>query len=321
MPGLIKVLNSTNGIGTTMTIEDLNGIIDELFNQARDAVDGAGVSADFQSIANVVQANNGSRTYGWLGSMPGVKKWLTSKQYEQLNEFNYVVRNSEWYNAFTLKKSEIRRNGLVDVPMLMSSLLSQHQSHKMELIIEAIVGGTSNIAFDGIAFFANAAGVRVNDNLLAGTGVTLAQVEADIQSSRAAALKFKNDKGELMRVVLDTIVCPASMEGTFKKIQTSTSSPSQSNPGVANVVGGYVKNVIVDPLLDATDVNDWYYMATSSALKPFVLQTENMNNGAEFENVMDDTKLASDGVIGYSVESASAVGYGLPQLAVKVVNT
>lgn len=320
MVGLIKVLNATSGIGTDLTLEDLKGIIDEMFNGARESIDGYGPNEIVSSIANEVTANNGSRIYGWLGSIPGVKEWLGTKTYKQLKEYNYVVRNSEWYNALTMRKKELRRNGLVDVPMMLDGMTKEHSDHKLEMILGALTAGTANTAYDNVAFFSNATGVRVNDNLLAGTGVTAALIKADIISTRVAMSKFVNDQGKLMRIVPNTIVCPVALETTFLELKNSTSDPTSTSPGVANVAGGYIDNIIADPLLDAADVNDWYYLATRGSLKPVVIQTEAMNEGDEFETVLDETKWASDGILGYSVESASAVGYGMPSLAAKIVN-
>ena len=321
MLGLIKVLNATSGIGTDLTLEDLKGIIDELFNGSREAIDGSGPSEVIKTIANEVTANNGSRVYGWLGSVPGVREWLGTKTYKQLKEYNYIVRNKEWYNALTMKKKELRRNGLVDVPMMLDGLVTEHADHKLEMILDALIDGTSNTAYDNIAFFSNASGVRVNDNLLTGTGTTLALLKADIISARLAAASFLNDNGKLMRVMLNTVVCPMSLETSFLEIKNSTADAGGAHSGIANVAGGYIDNIIADPQLDADDVNDWYFLATKNNLKPVVIQTEAMNEGDEFETVLDETKWASDGILGYSVESASNVGYGIPALAVKTVNT
>lgn len=321
MIGLIKVLNATSGIGTDLTLEDVKGIIDELFNDAREAIDGTGPSEAIKQIANEVSANNGSRLYGWLGSVPGVKEWLGTKVYKQLKEYNYIVRNKEWYNAISMRKKDLRRNGLIDIPMLLDGLVNEHADHKLEMLINGLINGTSLTAYDNIAFFSNATGVRVNDNLLAGTGITLATIKADIIAARVAAASFKNDNGKLMRVILDTVICPVALETTFLEIKNSTADAGGAHSGIANVAGGYIKNIIADPLLDADDVNDWYYTASGSALKPLVIQTEAMNEGDEFESVLDETKWASDGVLGYSVESASNTGYGVPALAVKTVVT
>ena len=269
-----------------------------------------------------MSANNGSRIYGWLGSVPGVREWLGTKSYKQMKEYNYVVRNKEWYNALTMKKKELRRSGLIDIPMMLEGMVKEHANHKLELIIGALIDGTSNTAFDNIAFFSDASGVRVNDNLLAGAGTSLANLKTGIIAARVAMASFVNDNGQLMRVVPNTIVCPLALETSFREIKESTVEATvATRTGVANVVGGYIDNIIADPLLDADDANDWYYLATSATLKPVVIQTEAMNEGDEFETVLDETKWASDGILGYSVESASNVGYGLPALAVKTVNT
>jgi phage major head subunit gpT-like protein len=318
---LIKVFNTTNGIGDQLTTEDLQGILDEIFNQQRDIVDGTPINDAFLSLATAVQANSGSRIFNWLESIPGVKEWIGSKQYSDIKERNYMIRNKYYYNALTLHKKEIRQNGLVDVPMLTRRMLENQMDHKKELIVEALTAGTTNVAFDGVAFFSNVATGRLNDNLLAGSGITIENLKADIRTARTTMMKFVNSKGKFLRLMPDTIVCPVALEGLFKEIKTATNDVTLGNMGVQNVVGSYIGNIISDPVLDADDVNDWYFLATSKSLKPLIIQTEDMNNGQEYESVIDMARFASDGIIGYSIESGLAVGYGFPETALKIVNS
>ena len=318
---LIKILNTTNGIGTSLTTEDLKDIIDEIFNEQRAIIDGTPINEEVLRLATPVQANNGSRIFAWLNEVPGVEEWLGTKVYGDLKESNYMLRNRYYYNALTLHKKEIRHNGLIDVPMLLRSMLELHRDHKKELIMEAITAGTTNLAFDGLPFFDDIGGVRVNDNLLAGTGVTLAALKLDVATARTAMMKFKTAKGRYLRLMPDTIVCPVALEGVFRELMEATNDTAAGDKGVPNIVGKYIKNIISDPVLDADDANDWYFMCTTKTLKPFIVQTEDMSNGQEYESVLDDTKYAGDGILGYSIESGKVVGYGFPECAIKVVNT
>lgn len=317
---LIKVLNTTTGIGTDLTIEDLKDLVDQMFNKARKELDGSGITDEIYALAMETMANSGSNIYGWLGDVPGVREWLGSKTYGQMKEYNYMIRNREWYDGFSMRKRDMRRNGLVNVPMFVNRLLQNHVDHKKEMIMDALLQGDVNLAYDNIAFFSNATGVRVNDNLLAGTGVTISALQTDIQSARSAMAQFVNDRGRLLRIYPDTVVCPIALENSFRQIMNSTADPTSSNSGVANVVGGYIKRIIVDPALDADDTNDWYFIASGASMKPIILQKEDSNNGAEFESLIDDKNYVSDGMLYYSVESIHNTGYGLPCTAVKIVN-
>ena len=49
---LIKVFNTTNGIGDQLTVEDLQGILDDIFNQQREIVDGTPINDAFLSLAS-----------------------------------------------------------------------------------------------------------------------------------------------------------------------------------------------------------------------------------------------------------------------------
>lgn len=318
---LVKVLNTTNGIGTTLSVEDLKDLIDQAFNKARDVLDGSGITEDIYSIATEVKAVSGSSLFAWIGDVSGVREWLGSKTYGQLKEYNYVIRNREWYDGFALHKRDIRRNGLVNVPFHMNKLLTNHKDHKKEMIMDALIAGDVNLAYDGIAFFSNASGVRLNDNLLAGSGTSVANIQTDITAARVAMAKFVNERGKLLRMFPDTVVCPLALEASFRTIMESTADPNGAHSGVANKEAGYIKKLIVDPALDADDVNDWYYIASTASIKPIILQKEDSNNGQEFESVIDEKDYPSVGRLYYSIESIHNTGYGLPEVAVKIVNT
>ena len=83
----------------------------------------------------------------------------------------------------------------------------RYPQHKGELLDSLIVNGTANLAYDGIAFFADPSGVRVNDNLLAGTisaaTPTLAQAAADVITMRKAMMAFTDDKGKAVATLIN----------------------------------------------------------------------------------------------------------------------
>ena len=67
--------------------------------------------------------------------------------------------------------------GLSIFPRGVAQLVEAVMIFKKELILNALVNGDTLLAYDGVAFFSDASGLRVNDNLLAGTGVTLATLQ------------------------------------------------------------------------------------------------------------------------------------------------
>ena len=112
-----------------------------------------------------------------------------------------------------------------------------------------------------------------------------------------------------MGLEMDTIICPAYLEGLILEAVGSAPGAQTYNP-----LSKWIKEVI--PLPSLTDANDWYGFCASKAIKPFVYQ-----NRKDPVPVLDDTEAKRNRKLYYGVEMRGNAGYGLPQLAVKVVNT
>ena len=175
----------------------------------------------------------------------------------------------------------------------------------------------AGLAFDGIAFFSDVSGVRINDNLLAGTisagTPTLAQIAADIRTCRNSMLGFKDSRGEIIGIMPDTFVVPPNLEMGFMQLMTSNSDPSLTNSGTVNPFKNWVKRIVVDPGL--TDLNDFYALSTSYSVGPFVRQQR-----SGVETFLDETGRNVNGRLIFGAKFRGNVGYGLPILAAKVVS-
>ncbi len=275
----------------------------------------AGIDDLFMSTVS----KTGTMDYAWLGDIPGVKEWIGSKIYGGLKEYTYQIINKDWWDGFSIHKKAIRRDELDSIKPRMQMLVQSLYDYKAEIIIDFLINGVTYLAFDGLPFFDDVGGNRLNDNLLAGTGPSLAQIKVDLATARKTAAKFVTDSGKYLRAIPDTVICPFELEEIFLQIKESAADPGGTHAGVANIQKRYIKNVIALP--DLTDVNDWYYANTSFPLKPFIFQSEKLENGQDVLPVTDDTKLASDGVYGFSAEMSGNAGYGFPELCLKIVNT
>lgn len=261
-----------------------------------------------------MEAKDGKLDLSWLGDVPTVRPWVGSKVYGDLKEFSYALQAKDFYDGFTIHKKALRRGDTSSIKPRIDQLARNLNFYEAEMILAALVNGTTGMAYDESAFFANR---PVNDNLLAGSGVSVSQVIADLATARQTMMKFVTDKGRFVRYIPDTVVCPVGMEPVFMEIKNSIDNPTHANRA-ANPYSGYIKNVIALPDLD--DSNDWYYLATGYSVKPLVFGYENLENGQRVLPVLDDSKLASDGVYGYSCELSGVAGYGFYEMALKIVN-
>jgi phage major head subunit gpT-like protein len=178
-------------------------------------------------------------------------------------------------------------------------------------MVNLLINGDSATAYDGSAFFANRS---VNDNLLAGNGTTLANLDTDLNAALVAMAKFKDDQGEPLNIRGNLIVCPVALENTFRRLVESRADPTAT--GGVDTLNPYAGRlqVISDPRLDADDVNDWYLLATNEIVKPLVYSKRQ-----EGQTRMEKKNLTKTWV--WSADYRGNGGYGLPVLATKTVNT
>jgi phage major head subunit gpT-like protein len=152
----------------------------------------------------------------------------------------------------------------------------------------------------------------VNDNLAAGSGTTLAQIAADIDTNVATMAKFVDEAGEPLNIQPDTIVCPVALKPKFDRLVNSQMDPTAVAQGSYNPYGGKFK-VFGDARLDAVDANDWYLLSSNQVVKPFAFS---MRQTGRTRLVNKNLTKAWVGIADYRANA----GYALPQLGIKVVN-
>lgn len=278
------------------------------FNNARS------LSPGILSVAMQNPSSASAEDYPWLGAMPIVQEWLGEVTAEEIQDYDYIIKNRDYVASVLISQNHIDDDQTGVLRTLSQQLASRIMRHPEKLIVEAIVNGDSNEAYDGVAFFSNASGARTIDNLLDGTGTTLAQVEADLNAALVAMAGFEDDKGEPLGIRGDTIVCPMAMENTFRRLVQSTSDPTAD--GGIETFNPYAGRftVIGDPRLDADEDEDWYLFATNEPVKPLIYQLRQTANSN-----MEKKPGTKQWI--FSADYRGAVGYGIPHLAVKTVNS
>ena len=280
------------------------------FQQAYSAVLASAELAGLEAITTTTTSDGASETYNWLGDVPAVKEWLGDKRLGDLEDETYSITNKDFYTGITVDRNAIADEQINGIPERIAFMARAMAFHKWEMISDLLINATTDLAYDGSAFFANR--TSPNDNLLAGSGTTLAQIKADINTARVAMMKFTDpNTSRVLHLMGDTIYCPPDIESQFRElVQSGTPTNTQ---GSFNVEGGWIRNVIVDPRL--TDADDWYLLASGYPLKPFIFQDREAPSV-----VLDRSEESRNRALHYSVEARRNAGYGFFQMAAKVVN-
>lgn len=264
------------------------------------------------AAAMLMQSTAAYEKLGWLGSLPAVRQWIGELQAKEIEDYDYTIRNLDWEASTFVNQNDLDDDQTGTIQLIPGFLVDRIMAHPEKLIISLLTGGTSGLAYDGIAFFSDASGVRTIDNLLGGTGTTLAQIEADLNAALTAMSKFTDDNGEVLNIKGDLIICPVAMENKFRRLINSQTDPTATAQGTFNPYAGRF-TVIGDARLDAVDANDWYLLSTSEQVKPLIFSMRQTARPHFEKKIGSKLWLAS-------AEYRGNAGYGLPHLAIKTVN-
>lgn len=268
-----------------------------------------------QAVRNImteVPSNAASEKYAWLGDFPLVQEWVGERVVGMLKDYDYSIKNKDWIIPIAIHENELSDDQVGILAPRVQMMAEMLGKWPMDLVAALLVNGTTALAYDGSAFFANR--TAPNDNLLGGTGTSLAQVKADIQTARAAMMRFATDKGRPLGLTFDTIVCPPELEATMLEATQSAAIITTGQGAQVNPVSNWIKNVIALPEL--SDTNDWYGLATQYALRPLIFQNR---QGVRAE--LDDTERKRNKRLIFQADMRGNAGYGFFQMAVKVVNS
>lgn len=268
----------------------------------------------YDDAYTVVPSTKSSETYKWLGELPVMREWKDEKTISGLKDSTYTLTNKNWEATLAVDTNTLEDDEVGIIMPKIQTLALEAIRHKNRLISELVKNGTTNLAYDGQAYFANR---TTNDNLLAGTGTSTAQILADLNTARSTMWKFVDDAGEPFQFPLDTVICPPELETVFRQIMQSTTAVNATASGVVNPFSGIIKKLIVDPRL--TDVNDWYGACTQMPIRPFFYQERKAPALVTMDKDTDPERFMRRKVL-YSVESRGNAGYSFPAFAVKVVN-
>lgn len=262
-------------------------------------------------MMTMIDSQKASESYAWLGDVPGVQEWIGTKDLGGLSDYDYTIKNKDWYAGFSIDRNEIEDQQIPAIGPRIAAVASKVARWPYELVLQLVINGTTNLAYDGAAFFSNRS---TNDNLLSGSGVTLANLKTDITTARTTLMRMVTDQGEFMGIRGNLILCPPELEVTMLE---AINAPSIATNGVGtsiNPLSGFGLSVLAMPEL--TDANDWYMLDTTQPLKPFIFQRRKAP-----VPVLDDTEVADSRKLKYSAEMRGNAGYGFYQMAVKVTNT
>lgn len=254
--------------------------------------------------------------YGWLGQVPGLIPWVDERQLKGILDFDYTIANVTYEATLQVFREEIEDDQLGAIKVRIGDLaVKAKQTHMRKLFFDALIAGTTDLCYDGQAFFSTShsegsSGTQSNYDS-SGSGTSVANLKTDFIAARAGMRKLKDDQGDPLNEgnMELYVVIPPDLEGAFDELLIADSISSTTN-----TLKGAAKKVVSSRL---TDADDWYLINGQGNIKAFVDQER---RAVEFEALEKGEKAFMSNRFLYGISVRRGFGYGLWQKAFKTAN-
>lgn len=221
---------------------------------------------NWQKIATVVNSTKSEETYAWLGQAPTMREFGAERIPKGLSEYSYTIKNKKYENSIRVDREALEDDQYGQLRIRVEELADQASRLPEKLVFQLLSDGFATVGYDGQYFFdtdhsEGASGTQSNKG-------TTALGSTSYGTARAAIAGFKDDSGETLGLVGDTLVVPPGLEQTARTM-LNAEFVSDGTTTVSNIWRNS-SNLIMSPYLK--DANDWFLLVTNSVLKPIILQ-------------------------------------------------
>lgn len=287
-------------IVTSATLQALNtdfkGTFQDAFKSAQPV---------FNKIAMDIPSTTDKNVYGFFDEVPGFKEWLGDRELTSLKSSDYTITNKTWQWGITVKVEDMEDDkiGLIKPGIQVAGINSAY--HPDVMVFEQLVGGFTNLCYDGKAFFAT------NHSWKGATYSnkhTLALDATNYQTVRSAQRKrLGGGNNPMMRNFRSTLVAGPALEATVKQILAAEKDAyGADNPNYNSA------DFMIDEQI--TSDTQWFLLVTSSPIKPLVYQPRRALKFTDLVGASDEFVVLKNKYF-FGADKRDAAGYGLWQLA------
>lgn len=277
------------------------------------------LAALLPQLAMIAPSNAKEEKYAWFGESPQMEELKDQRKYSGLSEGSFTIVNKTWANGMQVRKEEIDDDQIGVIKSRVQRLAQRAARHPAKLLFEVLEDNP--VGYDGVSLFNDAHPVRgkesgTQDNLLAGTGVTVSALKTDLGTAAAQMGNFEDEAGEPFFEMLDpselVVMCGPTLNVPMREALTATIISNTTNVLGSVISGG----LVINPLL--ADSNDWYLMNVGDAVKLLVFQAR---EALSFEAQEKGTDSFMDRrVYKYGANARYNAGPGMWQYGVKTTN-
>jgi hypothetical protein len=183
----------------------------------------------------IIDSDQDSEDYGWLGQVPQMSEKRGEKKYSQLRETEWNVKNVEYQGGIAIPKKHVIYDKTGQVRIRVNDLVDRSQAHWVSLIAPLVIAGEAGLCYDGQYYFdtdhsEGSSGSQSNSithDVTTTTAPSATEMIDAILSGVSSMLAFKDDRGEYVNENMNEflIVCGTPL------MKAGLKSLSQSNVG------------------------------------------------------------------------------------------
>ncbi|MCU0839756.1 MAG: Mu-like prophage major head subunit gpT family protein [Rhodospirillales bacterium] len=271
----------------------------------------------------LVQSNQESETYKWLGMAPAMREWVGGRLAKGFRDNGITITNKTFEATLEVLLDELRRDKTGQVMVRVRELAERTNAHWAKLLSTLIIAGEAAVCYDGQYFFdtdhaEGDSGSQSNDisyNSTSTTVPTASEMESAILENVQAILGFKDDQGEPMNeeaksfLVMVPVSFMAATAAALKNPVITDAVGSRTN--TITSLGGFAFELAVNPRLTWT--TKFAVFRTDGQTKPFIRQEE---EGVTVSAIAEGSELEfRENKHHYGVKAIRNVGYGYWQHA------
>lgn len=263
-------------------------------------------------VAMRASSNASANIYAWLGTFPGMKKFVGEITVSNISQSSYEIVNEEFSAVVSIPQKDIEQDNIGMYDAQMKELGDAAMTHPDELIFDLLSNGFTQKDYTGKNFFdvnkshaPNNAKVKTKFS----NKLTAALSHASFTEAVAMLKGIRNAEGRPMNLGRKLVlVVPPSLEVLADQIV----SADLINNGETNVNKGKAKVECVSWL--ASD-SAWFLLECGKPMKPLIYQVEKEVQ-LTHQDRPEDQCMFENHEARHQAYGRYAVGYGLPQLAV-----
>ncbi|WP_430233951.1 Mu-like prophage major head subunit gpT family protein [Nitrosomonas communis] len=287
-------------------------------------------SALVESICTpVMTSDQDSEEYAWIGMVPSMVEQRGEKQFGQLRDIAWAVKNVKYQNGLLIPEKHLLYDKTGQVQIRVNEFADATTKHWWILIAALIIAGESSVCYDGQYFFdtdhsEGSSGSQSND--IISTAATPASPTATemidaILKGVETMIGFKDDRGEFVNEDLNEFIILTGK--SFVKSGLKALSQSQianGSSGESNILieqDSFRFRVVASPRISWTD--KFALITPQGTQKPFIRQqrvpsqngTGFNSDGIRLRTWWTDSEYCRDhDEVKVSVETERAAAYG-----------